>query len=584
MKTLQSQQSVSTALSPLALQFAEFLAGKIEGEIEPIVMMTLALLAERNISGDVCIDLSSLCGTPLFDSEIVSMDTNSPDLKTWIQQLLDTGCVGIPGEQQPVIIDQNRLYLYQFWNDESIVAKQLLSRSKQTVNLDEPRLESMLDQLFSDIDRSESQRKAAALCCRHPFAVVSGGPGTGKTTTIVKILSLLLDQNPEMQISLAAPTGKAATHMLESIRTRSLEQPLSRKLLDALPDKASTLHRLLGASRAGYRFNQDNPINTDCLIIDEASMLDISMTRRVLEALPPDARLILLGDRDQLTSVAAGNVLADITGQGHNSVITNSQSIGLKDSIAFLDTSFRFDDESHIGSLATAVNGGNNEAVYQLLKSGHESLKWYQTDIDKLDPLAMNWIIKHYQTVLEAKNIEEALSIYESFRVLCAQHSGALGVDAINQLLTDHFLRENLIDKPDNFRGQPLLITQNYHDLDLFNGDTGLVWPDESGHLRAWFRTGEHSLRSLSLSIIPQINTAWAMTVHKSQGSEFDDILLLLPSSNDSALLNRSLLYTAITRTKRKYHIQSSISSLTQACMRTTNRQSGLAEKLGWGS
>jgi exodeoxyribonuclease V alpha subunit len=367
--------------------------------------------------------------------------------------------------------------------------------------------------------------------------------------------------------------------MLESIRTRSLEQPLSHTLLEALPDKASTLHRLLGAGRGGYQFNQENPINTDCLIIDEASMLDISMTRRVLEALPDHARLILLGDRDQLASVAAGNVLADITGQGHNPV---SASITFRDSIAFLDTSFRFDDESHIGRLAAAVNAGNTDDVYHLLKSENESLNWYRSDTDKLDTLAMEWAIKHYQQVFNANNLEEALSNYESFRVLCAQHSGALGVEAVNQLLTDHFLRAGLINNPDNFRGQPLLITQNYHDLDLFNGDTGLVWPDENGHLRAWFRARDQSLRSLSLSIIPKINTAWAMTVHKSQGSEFDNILLLLPPTNDSALLNRSLIYTAITRTRQNFRIQSSISSLALACMRTTSRQSGLAGKLGW--
>jgi exodeoxyribonuclease V alpha subunit len=582
MKSLLTKQILPTALSPLAQQFTEFLTSKIEGEFNPNIALTLALLVESNIAGDVCIDLGSLSGKALFDSEAVPIDTTAPDLKTWIQQLLDTGFVGIPGEQQPVIIDQDRLYLYQYWNDESIVAKQLLSRSKQTISLDEARLHSMLDQLFSGIDRSESQRRAAALCCRHPFAVVSGGPGTGKTTTIVKILSLLLDQNSDMKISLAAPTGKAAAHMLDSIRTRSLEQPLSQQLLEALPDKASTLHRLLGAGRGGYRFNRENPINTDCLIIDEASMLDISMTRRILEALPEHARLILLGDRDQLASVAAGNVLADITGQGHDPLNVNSLSTGLKDSIAILDTSFRFDGTSHIGSLAAAVNAGNIEAVYHLLETEDKSLNWYRSDTDKLDPLAMDWIIKHYQPVLEAKNIEEALTIYESFRVLCAQHAGALGVDAVNHLLTDYFLRASLISNPDSFRGQPLLITQNFHELDLYNGDTGLVWPDKNGVLRAWFRTRDNALRSISLSIIPQINTAWAMTVHKSQGSEFNDLLLLLPATSDSALLNRSLIYTAITRTRQNFQIQSSRTSLAQACFHTISRQSGLAAKLGW--
>src|SRR5690606_5881995 len=291
--------------------------------------------------------------------------------------------------------------------------------------------------------------------------VISGGPGTGKTTTVVKVLATLLEQNPDLRLRLAAPTGKAAARMVESIRNARQGLSLSPQLLTLMPDEAQTLHRLLGYQRRGFRHHRDNPLPLDCLVIDEASMIDLTLMHAVLEALPPQARVILIGDRDQLASVEAGNVLGDITGHGRQLSYSPAMAQQLSeltgypadmlpvsdtlppvaDAIALLRTSYRFDFDSGIGRLARLINEGEAEQALALLRQSREGgvadLLWSVMDQGGavrvgLESATLEWAVERYQRYLLCNTVEEALQRFSAMRILCAVHDGPLGDHALN--------------------------------------------------------------------------------------------------------------------------------------------------------
>ena len=433
------------------------------------------------------------------------------------------------------------------------------------------------------------------------FVVISGGPGTGKTTTVIKILALLLSQQPDLRIKLAAPTGKAAARLMQAIQSGKDDAIIDSSLKDLIPQQASTIHRLLGYSNNRFRHSASNPLALDCLVIDEASMLDLTLTYRILEALPAQARIILLGDRDQLASVAAGNVLGDITGHGHSIGYSASQRQALAavldcaeqdfpqiestrpiaDSVALLTHSFRFSQDSDIGLLANLINQGKAAAAVELLKQSNSGLSW-QTAPEKSGQTSIpGWVMESLAMVANSETILQALEEFERTRVLCAVHKGPYGVDQINRLITER-LHPQVFSSTDNYHGKPILITANDYELNLFNGDTGLLWRDENGELLACFRDEDNNIRSLPIYSLPRHVTAWAMTVHKSQGSEFESVFVILPDNEDSAVATRELLYTGVTRARRKLLIQSSEKVFTAACAKLTRRRSGLAKKLGW--
>lgn len=606
-------------LRPLDVHFARFVAAGSDEPADGVLAHSAALLSWRAGQGDVCVDLDAV------DEDERSGPLAGLTLEQWQRQLAAARWVADAGQRAPLVLHGRRLYLHKFWRHEQTVAEGLLARLALDETVDSGRLRDGLGRLFEPTqpDPFESdqpaqpglnwQRLAATMAVLRRLAVISGGPGTGKTTTVVKVLALLLEQQPELRIALAAPTGKAAARLSESVRNgvAGLAGKVDAALLGRLPTSASTIHRLLQAGHGGFRHNRANPLLVDCLLLDEASMIDLPLMASLLQALPPQTRVILLGDRDQLASVEAGSVLSDITGRGvdlrydadfadHLATVGAAErehipvaagvTPPIANAIALLRVTYRFGAHSGIGALAGQVKRRQGQQALQTLRDGsYQDLGWIDADGAAVaSPHCIDWAVQRYAEHFEQPNVQQAMQCFEQARVLCAMRRGPFGVTALNERITEALARRGLVKArgdSGHYRGRPILITRNDYASGLFNGDIGLVWPDEQGEERAWFAgAGSEAgseLRAISLHRLPEHETAWCLSVHKSQGSEFEQVLLLLPAE-DNAVLSREMLYTGITRAKAELTVHASEESLLQACETATRRSSGLAALLGW--
>ncbi|MGH6830416.1 MAG: AAA family ATPase, partial [Methylocella sp.] len=309
----------TAGLSALSYFFARFIAAEYRLAEDNLAVLSAAWVSERNQEGDTCIDLHDFAGKPLFEADFgaATRSFEAPDYGEWREFLESQPWIGKAGDLAPLIFEAPRLYLGRFWHYEHRICESIRTRLETQPALDEALLKEGLERLFPTVgeaDEPDWQKVACAIAVCRRLAILSGGPGTGKTTTLVKVLALLIEQNPKLRIGLAAPTGKAAARMVESIRERKQQIRVDGPISARIPDQASTLHRLLEYDGYRFRIDRDNPLVLDCLVIDEASMVDLSLMARLVDALPDRARLILLGDRDQLASVEAGNVLADLCG------------------------------------------------------------------------------------------------------------------------------------------------------------------------------------------------------------------------------------------------------------------------------
>ncbi len=483
---------------------------------------------------------------------------------------------------QPLVLDDDGLYLLRAWRDECFVARQLSQRiqgAEQPATALSDDLVAVLDQLFPPTDETDWQRKACELALLQPFSVIAGGPGTGKTTTVVKLLGLLqyvaMAGGQPLAIALAAPTGKAAARLNESIRGAVEQLPLAPEIRAHIPLHVSTVHRLLGAQGQGrsFRHHQHNPLLLDVLVIDEASMLDLSLFSAVLAALPAHARLILLGDKDQLASVEAGAVLGDLCA-------------GMDQQVLMLRKSHRFDGQSGIGRLAQDVRSGQvgplGDYAPDVVECGqHELFAGYRD----------YWQRVHQPPDYSPEAWQQwALQVtgaFEAYRVLAAVRDGEQGVAGLNQLCLQQLCHGQALPDTLWYVGRPIMVTRNDYSLGLMNGDVGItLWlPDENTgqrRLRVVFRSNEapNQLRWILPSRLPEHEMVFAMTVHKSQGSEFDQVAFVLPS-HDVAVLTRELVYTAVTRPKRRLHLCLSSDMWQLALNRNTIRTSGLRKRLG---
>lgn len=500
--------------------------------------------------------------------------------------------LGQAGDRCPLILDQQRLYLSHHYRDECLIAARLLQRKGLRGEWPATVL-SWFSRLFPQMAAGQPQHEqwlATAATLLQPFSLIIGGPGTGKTTVVTRILALLQLQDPESRILLAAPTGKAAARLNASI------QATMARLKTDFPDlpvepvaPAQTIHRLMGAGRRGFTHDAQQPLHCDTLILDEASMIDQYLMARLCEALPDKARLILLGDAQQLAAVEAGSVLADIArlreGSGYNPNFrqhfrqaglplpgTRQQPV-LGDHVHVLRHSWRFDRHSAVGQLARAIEQGAFDKLQQVLEQHPETLANLQPD-----QLA-DWVQQAYGPVLAAETVEQALRFYENARLLTVLRKGAMGLE----LLTDNMARQ-LGFSPDGrgswlpAHGMPFLIRQNDPEYRLFNGDTGLFW-QEDGQLFACLPDTDGTVRYLHPARLPRWEPGWAMTVHQSQGSEFEQVLLVLPTQ-PSPLLTRELLYTAVTRSKNRCFFMGAMARIAEALPLRTQRHSGLHARL----
>jgi len=643
-------------LRPLDVAFARFLAER-DANMPPALLWLAAVLSRQLADGHLCLDLDLLPALAEEQDWPAEWRALADALRTDglpASPLIAASRCGEPGNA-PLVLDGTRLYLRRYWRHERCVAQGILARVARA----EPpaaHLGTELARLFPDTGRLDWPRVACALAARSAFGVITGGPGTGKTTTVVRLLGLLqtlqLRQHAQpLRIRLAAPTGKAAARLNASITEQLRQLDVDDAVRAAIPADVTTLHRLLGARPDTRRFRHDarNPLHLDVLVVDEASMIDLEMMAAVLDALPASARLILLGDKDQLSSVEAGAVLGDLCRRaeaGHYDAATAQwieattgddlaafvldDAQPLDQHIAMLRASHRFDAASGIGRLALAVNAGDAAAAQALLAVPPGDLDWLQeADADTLAALAIDgtlvppirgkpepgggpappcgygyylgWLRAHRPApdageAAHAEWARGALEAFNRFQLLCALRRGPHGVEGLNRQLAAALHARGLIeggpalDGQGWYEGRPVLLTRNDYGLGLMNGDIGLCLrlPSADGggtRLAVAFlaaaadHAGGTRLRFVAPSRLADVETAWALTVHKSQGSEFEHTALLLPPE-PNAVLTRELLYTGITRARRRFSLVGSAAIVEQTIGRRTQRHSGLAARL----
>jgi len=598
-------------LSALDIHFAGFIAG-LAGKNVAGLSLAAALVSSYTRQGHVCLDLSSIEGKDLLKGEDGIDPVVCPELNNWCKQLRETAVVGNPGEYKPLILDdQSRLYLFRYWQYQEKLADSIRISIHDVGgdnNIGHLKEELRLLFPFSDAEEINWQNVAAFAALRKQFCVISGGPGTGKTSIIATILALLLKQaEPErLKMTLVAPTGKAAAKLQEAIRNIKANLACPNDIKDEIPEEASTIHRMLGSIPGSpyFRYNTKNTLPVDVMVVDEASMVDLALMSKLFQALPLHARIILLGDKDQLASVEAGAVLGDIcdTGTEHNfspsfckdckevtgyTIHTQQQRAyepGIRDCIIQLEKNYRFGSESGIGAVSHAVNTGDGDRAIKCMKSGvYNDITWKTlAHPNDLPHLIKDIIIQGYGDYLRARNPFEAFQVFERFRIFCALREGPFGVAALNAL-AEQILREEGLINPDRrwYSGRPVLITRNDYTLRLFNGDMGIVLSDPSinNELRVFFQATDGTLKKFHPFRLPEHETVYAMTVHKSQGSEFDNVLLLLPD-RESPVLTRELVYTGITRAKKSVEIWGNENVFRRAVSRYIERTSGLRDAL----
>ena len=593
MRTLLQQACERDEIRLLDLHIGLFLE-KLAGLALPELLLAGTLASAAVGNGHVCQPLEQVAELPLqIDPSLI------PDPDSWRDTLLATPVVGRPGKTTPLILDEsNRLYLYRFYRYEEQIAHDLLTRATGIMEVDEQRARALLNRLFPIQNGTNDQQTAAALALLKRLLVISGGPGTGKTHTVARILALVqaLHEEP-LRIGLAAPTGKAAARLEESIR--NAKQAIPPELARDIPEQAQTLHRLLGfrPGADNFRYNRNNPLHLDLLVLDEASMIDVVLMAALVQALPAKTRLILLGDRNQLASVEAGSLFGDLCGTGepawspqlceHLRQLTGAEKLprgssasAMADSVILLRTSYRFQDTSGIGSLAAAVNSGSMEQVDNVLETDFPDLQVQYMVGNGREKWLQEQIIQGFQAMMSGPSVEEAFAAMEEFRFLCAVRKGPSGVEGINAMAEQVLRKAGLIARDtDWYQGKPIIIRRNHYETQLFNGDTGILWKDQDGLLRAWFMRPDNRLYPVTPARLPDHDTAYGISIHKAQGLEFDQVLLLLPEE-ESRVLNRELIYTGITRARSRLILCSSQKILSTAVRQRTRRHSGLAEKL----
>jgi exodeoxyribonuclease V alpha subunit len=601
-------------LRDLDVQLAQLLA---RWDADDSIQLAVAITSQELGRGHVCFDLMTwperlaqwqtllpeIALPAVSISELTTLLAHSP----LVRRVSDPSVVE---EQagQPLTVFAGRLYLSRYFRFEQQVAGWLQQASLPiATSADTPELAQQLRQLFTSQIDVDWQAVAVATACDGRFTLISGGPGTGKTTTVTKLLALLVAQSEQpLLIRLAAPTGKAAARLTESIAKAKTELTgqVNAAWLAGIPTQASTLHRLLGVipGLPEFRHNGQNPLPLDVLVVDEASMIDLPMMARLLVALPPQARLILLGDKDQLASVEAGAVLGDIcqfVAQGVSSQQAQQlqqrtgyelqnyvQPAGhpLRDRLCLLRKSYRFAADSGIGKLAEAVNNGDVKAAHAVWAQDYRDIRLH-SDEQRLE-MAISVAAKGYHAYLAklaepitSENAIDLLKAFNQIRLLCALHDGPWGINGMNQAIGQRLQAQGKLQMSGEwFAGRPVMIIENDYGLGLYNGDIGIAASDGE-RLRVWFVLPDGKAHGFLPSRLPAHDTAWAMTVHKSQGSEFTHTLLLLPPEVNP-LLTRELLYTGITRAREQLDLFATPEVLALMVRKQTERYSGLVTML----
>lgn len=665
----QSQKISSAVIFSIVLVSHQLGRGHVCLDLNNVLKNAKFLLSLPPISDKKLLELRQTYTQEIFTPEEIIQQLNLDNINNWIDELVNFGdeiiCKLAKGENlqdkqiKPFILKNNNLYFYRYKNDEEIIENNILNRlnsgnsNNNFDSLENTKKEKFID-LVSQVFPSENkeidyQKVAAVIACKRNFCIITGGPGTGKTSTVLKIILLLQElhklqknnnrdsnQNTKLNIKLAAPTGKAAARLESAIKENTnklknnLKNIISENTFENIPQQVNTLHKLLGAGdfQNNYKYNKNNPLALDLLIVDEASMISVDLMSALMSALSKDTKLILLGDKDQLTSVEAGSLLNELcsnvkndlqhynlqtinelqeffpreiiknfwfnnnnyanknTNKNTNKNININTNINLlNQSIIKLQKSYRFNEQSGIGQLAKAVNENNFNSIENIFmqEDNKNSLQKISFKMNKkaFDNLIINGYGNYLQAVKNLQNnlqnysfdelnkqAENILKLHQQFQVLCVIRHSEFGVNAINKYITNLLIKANLISEnsiinnTNNstllFCGLPILITKNNEEFQLRNGDIGIVLPYLNNTLRIAFlaNSNDNSSKKNILWIAPNLlkdyEAVFALTVHKSQGSEFDHVVLIFPEQQNP-ILSRELLYTGITRAKNQF-------------------------------
>ena len=616
-KNILSEIKHTGLFSEIDLHFARFIA-RFSPDWNTDIFLAAALVSRTTADGNICLELEAATETALPENRDMPDNLKLPSPTQWRQTLFSSPAVGRPGDKRPLILDdRNRLYLYRYWDYEKKLAHAIKERIKDELpGIDTEVLRTSIQQLFPEVENGKInwQKIAATVAVLKRFSVITGGPGSGKTFTIAGVLALLLasarDTTPK--ILLAAPTGKAAARLAESIKQARQYLACSDAIKNGIPDDVYTIHRLLKpvAGTPYFRHQADNPLPADIVVIDEASMVDLALMSKLVAAVAPDARLLLVGDKDQLASVEAGSVLGDIcdrqiihgfskrflnkiekltrTKVADSTPLSEDQP-GLQDCITVLQKSHRFSAHDGIGGLSRTINLGDVDASLALMNSPSEtSISWH--DIRSRRMLMHEFtrmIVDGYRKYLTCQDPGCAMDEFSRFKILCALKKGPFGVTTINRLAEQVLGDEGLIPRAQPlirpwYHGRPVLITRNDYNLNLFNGDIGITLPDPDSsddELHVYFSGSAGEFRRFPIHALSDHETVYAMTVHKSQGSEFDHVVLILPDK-DYPMLTRELIYTGLTRARQTVSVWGAESVLRTSILRKIERTSGLREAL----
>lgn len=580
-------------INDVHLQFAQYFRS-------PAIAPYLYLLSQKNTEGSTCLDLS------LLDSEV--KEGFPFDLNDYTTEVLfSNDLVGKSSQlDRPFILDNNRLYLQRYFQYEIHLIEKIkvlvddADIASRIAQLEYIRKD--LERLFPNTENAQTdwQKIAAFFALINDFTIITGGPGTGKTTTVSKILELCLLLHPDASIVLAAPTGKAAARMAESLRGAAshLREETKQKFENLKP---STIHRLLGTKKNSiyFKHNHTNPIPADIIVIDECSMIDIALFSKLIDAVCKGTKLILLGDKDQLSSVEIGSLFGDLCKTVHHinhfskervllledffpeeKIEKASKPDFLQNNIIELTESRRFDKNKGIGQLSTAIIENDQSRLDTLLKLEDPEIRFDTTYSEE------EWkkIAHAYKDYILEDDTLKALQFLDKQRILCAVREGEWGTYRWNQKIENYLFSLNLIQLDDVFyENRPIMVTQNNYELGLYNGDIGILRKKDDV-MMAWFVDNENKetgLKAVLPGLISDMETVFAMTIHKSQGSEFDNVMIILaPSQKSSQLLTREILYTGITRAKKLVVLSADVTTIKEIAEKQVQRSSGVGVRL----
>ncbi len=577
---------ITATLPPFAAEWVEWLTATFPAA-DALACATAGLVAVRAEEGHVCVDLAQEVGSRWNGF-------SWPDLAEWRARLLASGFVAEQNAHAPLVLDGSLLYLARLWNDEVSLA-QLVSTRADLTQHDPAHVRAVLATLFGKTLTDRDQLRAIATALLNRFTLIAGGPGTGKTTTVAQVLTALVALQADCRIVLAAPTGKAAARMAQALNSAKQRLGLDMLTMAALPSEAQTLHRLLGyrPDSATPRHGPEHPLPLDILVVDEASMIDLALFTRLLAALPSHASVIFLGDDAQLASVESGRVFADLASLGGLSeagaarltiatghkVLPQVGASLVGDGIARLSTSHRFAAGSGIALLADRARTGNSEGVTAMADQHYADLAWHpgalRTCLREF-VTQMAHALTEYKSAVAATDITRAWAAFQRLCVLSPLRDGPAGVEQLNRLVETQVFAQEPRRRP-FYAGRPIIVRANAPTLGLANGDIGITLATPDG-LKVYFPTQE-GWSAFAPSRLPRHDTAFVLTVHQAQGSEFDEVWLMLPDE-DMPVLDRSLIYTAVTRARKRVVIWGSRFTLGAAVARHTQRSSGLINRL----